>query len=300
MSALATIGTTLANTAPIWGPVVANAAGSLINAGINKWASSGYGQVSNSNSTQSSTSSSSGVGQSKSESGSVADSGSQSTSKSGTDIAQVGQWLSQALQYNNSSMATQTRNNRTNMLMQMGYNTLGAITQGVYNHIENQTAMAYNSAQAAANREFQERMSSTAYQRAVADMKAAGINPILAYSMGGASTPAGSAGSVGSASMGMSNSSALSNTALSGYVPNAYNSESQSSSWGHSESYGMSASNWYNVAESISNALSQSHSSPKAYNDWMGQISSAMDQSEKNLGKMAGGKTAGGGAGRGK
>ncbi|AZL82832.1 DNA pilot protein [Apis mellifera associated microvirus 14] len=52
----------------------------------------------------------------------------------------------------------------------------------------------FSADQAAKQMQFQERMANTSYQRAIGDMKAAGLNPMLAYSQGGANTPSGAMG----------------------------------------------------------------------------------------------------------
>jgi hypothetical protein len=67
---------------------------------------------------------------------------------------------------------------------------LMAITAGL-DILGGERANIQQTASAREQMQFQERMSSTAYQRAMQDMREAGLNPMLAAKVGAASTPAG-------------------------------------------------------------------------------------------------------------
>lgn len=59
-----------------------------------------------------------------------------------------------------------------------------AAIQRDWQEIQNQKAMNFNSAEAVKNREWQQYMSNTAHQREIADLKAAGLNPVLSVTGG--------------------------------------------------------------------------------------------------------------------
>lgn len=89
---------------------------------------------------------------------------------------------------------------------------------GIGDQRAQEEANRINVEQAKLNREFQERLSNTAYQRATADMKKSGINPMLAYMQGGAHVPSGSQATVASApKTGLANFALESATNLGSY-----------------------------------------------------------------------------------
>lgn len=228
----------------------------------------------------------SGSGSSWNQSGNISHGESASASGSGVDYNMATAMNKNLWQQALAGQSAQSAQNAKNSIYAMGLNTLGAITQGIYNQISQNAAMSYNSAEAQKARDWSEKMSNTAYQRTVKDMRAAGINPILAYAQGGASTPNSAQGTITAQSI----SAPSVGTQSSGMpVP-----QQPLPGWSKSESWSRTDSSGYSTGGST-----QSYGT-----DWLkipdGELKNWLSQNKTSAYKAGGGRTHGGGGGRGR
>lgn len=115
----------------------------------------------------------------------------------------------------------------------------------------------YNAAEAQKVRDYETMMANTSYQRAVQDLKKAGLNPILAAGNMGAATPTVTAASSGLATSHMANTFAQTESRSSG--------SSRSGSYSYNYGNSRSHSEGHSRSESSSNEYSKSNSWNRGY-----------------------------------
>lgn len=252
----------------IAGRLALQAIPSVINWGVGKLFgdSSTYGQTSQGN-TQS-------QGMQHGEGGGTSQGYGYGWTKGGTNDGVQAETIHQQLLNNLTSMGAQGIANALGAGGQMLYNYGMANKQANFNASQMERAMQYNSAEAQKNRDWQEKMSNTAYQRAMADMKEAGLNPILAANLGGASTPGGASGTVAGASMGLQGASAPSISALGTGLLGSNYTESYNENFNQSQ--------WYNISDAFQNMIAKNSSTPTRLKGVVGDVIDAAANAAKN------------------
>ncbi|WNK14283.1 MAG: DNA pilot protein [Microvirus sp.] len=130
------------------------------------------------------------------------------------------------------------------------YNTAEQEKARGFNSSEAQKARDFSAGQSQQQMGFQERMRSTQYQTAMSDMRAAGLNPMLAYSQGGAGTPIGASGASSAASAGAASVGSPTGPAASSSTPGGAAASGSPAHAGHAQPYSQ-----FNLPSLLSAAL---------------------------------------------
>lgn len=201
-----------------------------------------------------------------------------------------------------------------------GMNAMSNLAANLGNLWSQTSARRYNSAEAKAQRDWQEHMAGTAYQRTMADMKKAGLNPILAAQNGATSAGSGATASTSHGQFSAMTSAAVPSAHTASaqamydygnntmqFLNNAMQTINTAKQYGYSQMAGGLTQSMFQVADTSSKSISDF---ARATEQWADQEGSAQERMGTGSGlpdfgfggkgNERGGTTHGGGGGRGR